>query len=85
MLTGRARIDLTDAAPGRMRNKLASIESIPSGAEILVDVGALAVEPDVVRVLRLHERRLRIVVEGAPFNVPRWLEALRDGFGELVV
>lgn len=85
MLTGRARIDLADAPPQRMRNRLAAVESMPSGTEVVVDVGALAVELDALRLLRLHERRLRIVIEGAPFNVPRWLDAMRDGFGELVV
>ena len=85
MISGRARIDLGDAAPERMGNRLAGIESMPSGAEVLVDVGVVAVEPEAIRLLRLHERRLRIVIEGAPFNVPRWLEAMRDGFGELIV
>ena len=45
---------------------------------MIVQVGALAPEPTVTRVLALHERRLTIDVQGTPFAVRRWLDAIRN-------
>lgn len=84
MLTGRARLDLSKATAEQMRPRLSALASMPDNTEVVVNVGTSAVEPAAVRVLRDHERRLRVVIEGSPFNVPRWLAAVRTGFGELI-
>jgi hypothetical protein len=85
VLTGSPVYDLTDAPAERMRNRVASLPDVPSGARVLVQVGALAPEPTVVRVLALHERRLHIDIQGTPFAVRRWLEAIRGEFAETLV
>lgn len=84
-MTGRVRIDLSKTPADRMRHRLATLESMPSGTEVVVCVGAVAVEPDALRLLRGQERRLRVVIEGEAFNVPRWLQAIRHGYGELIL
>jgi hypothetical protein len=85
MLTGSPTYDLTDAEPHRMRNRLASLPDVPSGARVVVRVGALAPEPTAVRVLALHERRLHVDLQGTPFAVRRWLEAIRTNLGEVLL
>lgn len=85
MLTGTAVYELADAKPERMRNRLASVPDVPSGARIVVCVGALAPEPDAVRVLALHERRLQIDVHGTPAAVRRWVDAIRSNLGEALI
>jgi hypothetical protein len=78
VLTGSPTYDLADAPADRMRNRLASLPDVPSGARVVVRVGALAPEPTAVRVLALHERRLQVDIEGTPFAVRRWLDAIRS-------
>lgn len=85
MLTGTVVLDLTGAKPERMRDRVAGLPTVPSGARVVVRVGALAPEPSVVRVLALHERRLHVDVQGTPHAVSRWVQALRDNFGEVLV
>ena len=86
MLTGSVVFDLTDAKPDRMRHRVAALPDVPTGARVVLRVGALAPEPDVIRVVALHEqpapawtcRELR-----TPCRL--WLGALRDNFGEVLV
>lgn len=85
MLTASVVYDLTDAQPDRMRNRLASLPDVPTGARVVVRVGALAPEPSVARVLHLHERRLHLDLQGTPRAVRLWLDAVRDGHGEVLV
>lgn len=87
MLTGVVRLDLTGLAgkAERMHARAGVLASVPTGARVVVYVGPLGVEPSVVRVIRLHERRLRIEVEGEPFAVAKWLDAVRTGLGEELV
>jgi hypothetical protein len=84
VISGRAYIDLRSVEPVKMKSRLGGISAMPANAEVVINVGALAVEPEAIWFLRSEERRLSIVIEGAPFNVPRWLDAMRNGFGELV-
>ena len=85
MLTGTVIFDLTDCKPDRMRHRVAGLPDVPSSARVVLRVGALAPEPSVVRVLALHERRLQIDVQGTPYAVRRWLDALRTHMGEVLV
>lgn len=85
MLTGSPVYSLEDAERDRMRSRLSSLPDVPSGARIVVRVGALAPEPTAVRVLALHERRLHIDLQGTPFAVRRWLDAIRSGFEEAML
>jgi len=77
-LVGTVRLDLTDVKPERMRNRLACLPEIPTGARVVIVVGPLKVEPEAARLIALHERRLMIDVEGMPAAVRRWLTAVRD-------
>lgn len=61
-----------------MRHRVASLPDVPTGARVVVHVGALAPEPTVIRVLALHENRLHIDIQGTPFAVRGWLDALRS-------
>lgn len=85
MLTATVVFDLNGAKSGQMRNRVAALPDVPSGARVILRVGALAPEPDVVRVVALHERRLQIDVQGTPHAVRRWLDALRTNLGEVLV
>lgn len=85
MLTGSVVFDLTNAKSDRLRNRVAGLPDVPTGARVVLRVGALAPEPDVVRVVALHEQRLHVDVQGTPHAVARWLKALRDNFGEVLV
>lgn len=85
MLTATVVFDLTDAKPERMRNRVAGLPDVPSGARVILRVGALAPEPEVVRVVALHERRLQVDVQGTPHAVRGWLQALRTNMGEVLV
>jgi hypothetical protein len=86
MLTATVFVDLTDdAEPDSMRHRVACLPDVPSGARVVVRVGALTIEPEVVRVLALHQRRLLLDVQGTPFAVRRWLEAVRTNMGEVLI
>lgn len=86
MLTGQVRLDLTTLAPDRMAGRASLLTTVPDGASAALYVGSLAVEPSAVRIIRAHQRRLNLVIEGEPYAVPNWLEAVRSGLpGELVV
>lgn len=86
MLTATVVVDLTAATkPENMRHRVACLPDVPSGARVVVRVGALAPEPDVVRVLAAHERRLHLDLQGTPAAVRRWLDAVRTGLGEVLV
>ena len=85
MLTGSAAYTLADAKPEQMRARLSSVPDVPSGARIIVNVGALAPEPDAIRVLALHERRLQVDVHGTPRAVRLWVDAIRSNLGEALL
>lgn len=84
-LTGCVSVDLSNRKPDQMRAPVAAAcASTPRGAEIVVNVGALLPEPEAVRVLRRHVRRVHIKIEGTGRSVRLWIEAVRDGMpGEL--
>src|SRR3954454_16620790 len=50
-LRGCVRLDLTEVASEKQRHRVASLSSAPSGADVVVYVGPLAVEPSTVRFL----------------------------------
>ncbi len=85
MLTGTVVFDLTDAKSDRMRHRVAGLPEVPTGARVVLRVGALAPEPEVIRVVASHEQRLHVDVQGTPHAVSRWLRALRENFGEVLV
>lgn len=85
MLTGTVVYDLTDAKPERMRNRVASLPDVPTGARVVIKVGALAPEPEAVRAIALHERRVCLDVQGTPRGVRLWLEAIRTNLGEVMI
>lgn len=85
MLSGHAYIDLTTVKPERMKARLYGLAGMPDGARVVVYVGALVPEPEAVWLIREHEPRLHVTVTGEVANVPRWLEAIRDGMGALSV
>jgi hypothetical protein len=76
-VTGTVRIDLTHVPRDRQRHRAAALVQAPDGAAVELIVGALAVEPEALRVLREHRDRLRLDVHGEPHAVRRWLDALR--------
>ena len=84
MITGTVVIDLTDAKRDRMRNRAWAAAQAPTGARVVLNVGALAVEPEALCLLQEHADRLTIDVHGTPFAVQRWVHALRHGLGGLV-
>jgi hypothetical protein len=77
MLSGTVTFDLRDAARERMRNRLFSLPEVPNGARVVVQVGALAPEPEAIRLLAEHESRLLLDIQGMPSAVRRWLDAVR--------
>lgn len=85
MLTGTVTISLVDAKRENMRHRVTALANVPTGARVSLDVGALAVEPEVVRAIALHERRLQIDVHGTPRGVSQWLEAMRTHMGEVLL
>ena len=86
MLTATAVCDLTEATkPENMRHRVACLPDVPSGARVVIRVGALAPEPAVVRVLAIHERRLHLDIQGTPSAVRRWLDAIGSSNGEVLV
>jgi hypothetical protein len=68
-----------------MRHRVASLLDVPTGARVIVHVGALAPEPTVTSLLALHERRLHVDIQGTPFAVRRWLDAVRTNLGEVLL
>ena len=79
VLSGTVVYDLTDARRDSMRHRVASLPEVPAGARVVVVVGALAPEPDVVTLLAAHEGRLMLDVHGTPRAVRLWLDSLRAG------
>ncbi len=80
MITGSVLIDLRDAEPESAHRRLAGLYNAPDGVRVVVLVGALAPDPRVVDLLhRDHLHRLNLEVWGEPWQVPRWLTALRTG------
>jgi hypothetical protein len=78
VITGTVVYDLTAAPRERMRNRLFSLPEVPNGARVVVSDGALAPEPEAVRILAGHESRLLLDVQGMPSAVRRWLDAVRS-------
>ena len=76
-LTGTVEVDLTQVPRERQRHRVAALQLAPDEARVNLHVGALAVEPEALRVVREHVGRLHINVHGEPAAVRRWLDALR--------
>lgn len=84
MITGCVLCDLRDLKPAAARRRMAVLPTIPTGAKVVLVVGALAPMPEITPLLHEHIDRLCIDVLGEPWIVPRWLDALRHGVdGEL--
>jgi hypothetical protein len=74
MLTGTVTYVLHDAERGRMRSCWALLnDDVPPGARVMVDVGGTRAEPESVRALARHERRLQVDVHGTAHAVRRWV------------
>lgn len=77
-VTGTVLVDLRGVPRDRLRHRANALDRAPNGARAVVIVGALAVEPEAVRVLREHTDRLdRLDVQGEPDAVRQWVNALR--------
>lgn len=80
MITGTVRVDLTTVPRERQRHRASALGQAPNGARCVLIVGALAVEPEAVRVLREHVGRLELVdVQGEAHAVVAWIDAVRTG------
>jgi len=79
VISGSVRLDLTAVKREKQRHRIAALSTAPDGARVVIYVGALAVEPDSVRLIREHGSRLLVDMQGEPFAVRRWLESLREG------
>ncbi|WP_148574953.1 hypothetical protein [Nocardioides caldifontis] len=79
-ISGSVFVDLTDVAEdkARMRVYRALVES-PEGARVVVHVGPLAVNWDVLQVVWEYGRHVAIEVSGHARAVALWVEALRNG------
>jgi hypothetical protein len=79
MITGSVSVELRDAAPEVAHRRVACLPMVPTGVRVIVEVGALAPNPHVVRLLREHVDRLHIDIHGTEHAVRRWVAALRTG------
>lgn len=80
VITGRARCDLTAVPENRMRQRLATVLSdTPNGAQLVLDVGALAPHMPTFDVLLKHTDRIWVEVQGEPRAVRAWVAALKSG------
>lgn len=85
MVTGSVVLDLTTAKRDAMRHRLSTLPEVPDGARLVVQVGASAPEPEAVRLLAEHEKRLLIDLHGSAFAVRRWVAAVRAGSADRVL
>lgn len=79
MVTGTVVLDVATAKRDKMRHRLSTLPEVPDGARDIVHVGAVAPEPEAVRLLAEHADRLVIDVQGTAFAVRGWVAALRAG------
>ncbi len=81
-ITGTVFVDLTDAAEDKARMRLhRALRESPEGAHVVVYVGPLAVNPDVLSVAWEYGKHVSIEVSGHAFAVAKWVDALRNGLG----
>lgn len=79
MLTGTVVVDLTDGCKReQMRHRVDALNMAPTGVRAVIRVGALAPEPEAVRVVARHEPRLCVDLEGTVSAVRLWIDAIRD-------
>ncbi len=85
-VTGTVYLDLREVARDRQRHRVAVLSAVPNGVHVVILVGSLAVQPDVVRLLKEQSARLHLDIHGEPYSTPRWLDALRgnDMLGTLL-
>ncbi len=79
MITGTVRLDLTPVPVDRQRHRVAAAAMAPTGARVVLVVGALAVNWPALVLLREHLDRLDIDVQGEPHAVQEWVTGLRTG------
>lgn len=79
MVTGSVVLDVATARRDKMRYRLSALPEVPDGARVIVEVGATAPEPEVVRLLAEHGDRVMVDVHGTAYAVRRWVSALRAG------
>ena len=79
MITGAVAIDLRDAPPETAHHRVACLPRVPTRVRVLLDVGALAPNPVVVRLVREHSDRLHVDVRGTEHAVRGWVQALQSG------
>jgi hypothetical protein len=79
VITGSVSIDLRDAPPDVAHRRVACLPMVPTGVRVLLDVGALAPNPHVVRLVREHSDRLLVDVRGTEHAVRGWVAALQSG------
>lgn len=76
-VTGVVLVDLREVKPDRAHMRVGNRHTWPDGAHVLLIVGALAVNPDVVRLLHQQLPRVSVEVHGEAWAVGHWVAALR--------
>lgn len=80
MISGSVKCDLTAVHEDRMRHRLyAVLSDTPTGARLVLHVGALIVDPPALDLLLQHTDRLSVDVQGEARAVRTWVAALRTG------
>ena len=69
-------IDLRDLDPNRARLRF-GLHAVPDNARVVVVVGSLFVNVPVIDVMRREGNRIRWEIQGEPYAVQQWCDALR--------
>lgn len=75
-ITGTVYVDLSDATGASIRARVAGIGHAPSGARVVVHVGALTVDTEAGDLLRRYAERHPIDVRGTAHAVRQWVAFL---------
>lgn len=75
-VSGRILVALDGVPRDHLRHRADDLRQAPDGARVVLIVGALAVEPEAVRVLLEHVDRLHIDVWGERYAMDQWVDAL---------
>jgi hypothetical protein len=81
-ITGSIMVNITEVKQDAARMRVyRALAGAPIGAHVVIYVGPLAVNPDVLSVVWEVGRHVTIEVSGETYSVGRWVDALRNGLG----